>query len=279
MTRQHTGISGKWLVVLIIGVVLLVAGQQIRNAPDENQIYRNEGEAIRAGRRFVCHLWDACHVDKRVFEGVVVEVAASKMSDTLIRLSDARAREDRRRAERAYTDDAPPVTHPIILCDDRDVRLVAFKKVEEDFNVVTFVLYSIDRPIEIAGREKVTFSLAMRYIESSDEGLLAMLMRKGANLLGMRHFGTAGRWVIFDYENNAVGEDYAEWRWREWANIRAEQKKQQEQLHRFKEPEYLQQFLAEVDKRKIALYEASSDEMHLQFHEAKAATLTLDIEN
>lgn len=130
---------------------------------------------------------------------------------------------------------------------DEDMELITLEK-HESFIVMTFAYKSWDKIVEIPDKDKLFFSIGVRYYNPIDHRIAHRLVRKIANLPLLRNFtgrmGTTGRWVVFDYRYKYNLNDYLDRVLKEGENYSQKQLKESE--------EFMQQLNSEKSFKKYS---------------------------
>jgi len=245
----------KVLAAVILLILVLFFSILVYKSPDETHIVRNLSCAIEQGCTFACYLLNGYK------QGLL------KMADECPKILIMENESAKEKIERSTFQQAPPLLEmydlvkkkwpdygkniifdkisPLLEEQQKEkMKLIALEKMD-NFVVMTFAYTDyLDRVVEILGKGKMFFTVALRYWCPYDDRLIPKLVRKIANLpilcLFIGYMGTKGRWVVIDYNYKYNLNDYFHWLLKEGENWRL-----QEPIKRKKS---LAEFLATPDK-------------------------------
>lgn len=236
--------------IIIILIVLSAIGVFIYKSPDEAyRLKENPQDAIETGRAYSYYLLNN---NKEMLLIMSANPAKAKIENLNVQ---SRVMYSQLEEKHIHIDIIAPL---FAEQKDEDMELITLENLQS-FIVMTFAYKNGDKIVEIPGKGKMLFSVAVRYYKSIDDRLVPKLVRKIANLPLLHNFtgriGTTGRWVVFDYNYKYNLNDYFDWVLKEGENYSQKQLKESEE---FLEQLSSKEFDESVDRGLDFLYEWGS---------------------
>lgn len=199
-----------FFVALVVAISVAYIFSPSENHPESNTT-RHISDAIQFGRSCAFLLF----LNEKGLEKWSIEPASARISSSNFRQMALSEIHDLLDRNNLSTDKIGYTWWFPIYYEADDLKLLAYES-NDSFIVMTYAMMKDSyRILEIPNTGILLYTVAIRYYRPYDDTTYKVFLRKVSNMpvinLLFGHYGTTGRWLLFDYAYTFNRNDYVNW--------------------------------------------------------------------